>query len=452
MSPPRFFRSRVAVAIVTSLCLFSSPNSYGQTQPQETIVLDLPQAASLALACSPRLRESLERLQIARESTELLAAPARFQASVETGARVIRFPDGAPFQINLDGRLTELRPLASGPFGQPLGRLKAQQLISDGGRIAAQLRAARFKEEALAQQSAAEWNRLYWEISQAFITIEQLREESSLHQLLLIDLQKNVDIAQKRYQTGDVAKGDIIFAQVPLSQAEFQTQRTRLSLDAETEKLKALIGLGLDTPIEVRTQLSRESEPPNMEMAVSTALSSRPDLVGMVAERASHEESIQAAQRENKPRVYLAGEWNPAGFQPTDLRGGGYEVGLVIQWPLVDGGVTHHSTLKAQAEKRAVDARLEQATTQVELEVREALRNLILAKENLTQARVTLDKSEEAVRIARGQYQSGFAGILELRSAELDYHQARLGEVRAQADLQRAYATLDWKLGETPRL
>lgn len=419
---------------------------------QEVYELDLREAASLALARSPRLKEALSRLEIARERSEELAAPARPQASLDTGVKVVRFPNGAPFQTEINGQTTEIRPLASGPFGQPIARLRAQQLIADGGRIAWQLKASRFREDAIAQAGLADWSALYLEIRYAFIRIAQLQQEAEIHQTMLSNVQQNVDVARKRFELGDVAKGDVIFAQVPYSRAQLEARECSQQLEQETENLKALLGLELDSGLILKGTSEIRNEKLDVETAVSAALANRPDLASLEYEIDAFKAAVVAAKKENMPRVFIAGELNPVGFRPSGWRSGGYEVGVFIQWSFLDGGLTKHSTRRAEAEKTSADHKLTQVRTKVQLEVREAIRKVILAHDRMELSKASLDMSEEAVRIARGQYEAGFAGILELRESEQQFHQARLEEVRAKANLQKALALLDWSVGKEPEV
>ncbi|MCA9797380.1 MAG: TolC family protein, partial [Candidatus Eremiobacteraeota bacterium] len=183
---------------------------FGVGRADEPLHLGLEQAASVALANSPRLQGALARLAIAREQTEEVAAPARPAATLEADYSAASYPQGFPYQTVIDGSLTTLRPLATGSFYRPSGRLRVRQLLNDGGRIAAQIKAARSHRDAVAQNALADWNQLYLEIRLAYADLRAAEESVAQTQSYVETTQRNVRAAESRFEAGEVAKGDIL--------------------------------------------------------------------------------------------------------------------------------------------------------------------------------------------------------------------------------------------------
>ena len=184
------------------------------------------------------------------------------------------------------------------------------------------------------------------------------------------------------------------------------------------------------------------------ETALDRAFEQRADLAAAEADAESASKELKAVSRGNRPRVGLAGTLNPVGFDGNALASGGYRVGLVLQWPILQGNVVEHQTKIAEAQYASKLAGIELKRQNIEREVRQAYRAVELARMAQQSTTVQLNAARESLRIAQGQYRAGLANFQVVNDQQRELVRAQGAYTQSFFDYMLALAQLEQAMGE----
>ncbi|MBI3925250.1 MAG: TolC family protein [Armatimonadetes bacterium] len=417
---------------------------------RDTLELSLEDAARIALANSPRIDLALAHLRELREEAEVVAAPSRPRGLLLLSGEEVKTPEGPPISASFLGVTASFRSQASGNFERNTAFLALRQLLFDGGRVLAQIDEAKELARESEQEAVAEWHLLHLEVQQAYYDALQAQAEVETAVEALEVAQHSLRIAEARYRAGVVPRGDIVFAQLPLARAELDLTRTRQQVQSRFEELNRLLGLPQSTPLKLREPEAPIEIREALDDSIRMARDNRPDLRATQARISSAAKGILAAQRDNNPSLSFVSDIDRVGFDDKVLDGGGYVVGLKVEWPFLDGNLHAHLTRQAEARRDSAQAELRMKEEKIERELRQAYREVELAAQSYDTALVEVSQAREALRIAEGQYETGFSDFFPVRDSQRDLIVATVNRAMTRYDYFRARARLTWARGDRP--
>ena len=192
---------------------------------------------------------------------------------------------------------------------------------------------------------------------------------------------------------------------------------------------------------------------PEFDAVLREALFTRPEILQADANIAAARKGIQIARRTALPSLSasLGYNYNPtaAGFSRINEA----QVGLNLNVPILDGGLSRARIREAEGDIAAAETNRRQAVDQVQVEVQQAYLTLLQARDRIAVANVGLSQAREASRLAQVRYnagvsqQVGVSPILELSAAQTSLTQAQSNVVNALYDYNTARAQLDRAVG-----
>jgi outer membrane protein len=144
--------------------------------------------------------------------------------------------------------------------------------------------------------------------------------------------------------------------------------------------------------------------------------------------------------------VNLSTGLSEAGSEIDDLVWN-WNAGLLLSWPLFQGGQTRAQVRVARAELAGLEAQVDALRQGVRLEVdqaRLAVRAVVAA---LGAADDAVLNARESLRLAEGRYETGVGNMIELGDAQLALTNAEAQSVQAEYSLASARARLLKALG-----
>ncbi|BDE05764.1 hypothetical protein WPS_10400 [Vulcanimicrobium alpinum] len=325
------------------------------------------------------------------------------------------------------------------------------QLIFDGGRVAAQIRAARATQSASIATYQRQLQTVAFNVATAYYNTlsAQRQTQVSLATVRLDQVQENLVAAQIR--AGTAAKADLATAQLPTAQARVAVIRAQANERVQLATFANTLGLDADIAVQPKDdvpslsatsgtlQVAPAFPTPAYEQAVARALALRPDLVSAQENVASLRAGLRAAKLGNFPSINATGSY---GTSSSDVSGGNFRnsgsIGVALSVPIYDRGVTRAQTAQAQGQLDQGVALLAQAQQGVELNVRTALVNLISAYAALDQTNAELAKAQEVLRSTEAQYRAGVTTLPLLLNAQVGITQALTDEVTAVYTVRQA--------------
>ncbi len=344
----------------------------------------------------------------------------------------------------------------AGPYTSNSLSATLQQLIFDGGRVSASIRAAKDNETAFSDLYRRELQTVAFNVANAYYAAltAQSTTEVAVQTVKLNQVQEDLVTAQVR--AGAAARTDIATAQLPTAQARVALVRAQ---GAELSAYAALANvLGLDANVDVKpiddTTLTDPAASastvaiPTYQQAIARALLQRPDYDASEQSVAAARASLRAARLGIFPT--LSGSASD-GTNSTDLAGGTYRtsgsLGVNLAIPLFDQGQTAASSAQAQASFDKAEANLQITRLGIQLNVKQALIGLVSARAALDQAQVEYDKAVEVLKATQAQYAAGVTTLPLLLSAQVGLTQALSDRVTTVYGVKTAEQTLLYALG-----
>jgi outer membrane protein len=317
-----------------------------------------------------------------------------------------------------------------------------------GGALEHQLQAAEQAEKAAIAKTALALRETARQVRLAYFKVQESRASA---QVLLWQRKQNEEmerIAQEQLKAGKVAPFVRLRAQAEVA----ATQQKQNDLEAElTERevtLKTAMGVSVDSEFAYPDVEEAPRPPAPLMDLVKLSLSERSDLVAARYAVEQGDRLVAAAVSEYSPKAYLVGmgestRTNP--FGPT-MSETGYSVGIVLSFPLFDGGMREAREERARASFEENQLKLRQLELEATGQVTSARARLLASLQNFDLSRVELAKAEEDWRIAHLRQAAGRSLYVETLDALTALARARNNQLRALysarlADADLVYAT-----------
>lgn len=382
---------------------------------------------------------------------DLKAAARNIEASVELerAARADRIPTlsaGADFQYT--GNPLELTASLPGAGnvtfqGQDLkygASATLLQPVYTGGRIVEAIRLAESQKTLAESQRELLHSSVCFQVDVQYWTTVARREMVGVATDFRNSVEELVRIVRERVEAGLTDRQELLTAEVKLNEAEYRLLQARSEFDTGLMALNSLIGVPLDAPTPVGTEVVQV----NNAVAAMQTTAQRPE-IRMAQERIRMERSrLRLNDAQYKPQLYVGanGGYFAPGYDFRSDLSPNYSVYAQVSVPIFNGG-------KRRREKRAAQLRVEMGgddlhriETTVELETRTAWVALTQAEQRVTLASASLSKAQENERRAVEKYEEGAISIAEVIDAQVYRQTAQTNYVTAKAAAQMHYAEL----------
>lgn len=313
--------------------------------------------------------------------------------------------------------------------------------VYTGGRLQARLAQARADERAQIARTALTLRELLRDVRRAFFDVLQAQAAVESAQFNLQEQQELLRLTRERVKIG--AQALYVQRRMEAGVASAQQALNTARADERTSRVALNIALGSDVTSEF--DLASPDRPvlpaTTPENDVEQSLANRPELVVARALLESADESLNQVLASYAPQLslYAMGEQlrQPAfGSRPLE---GGYQVGVVLSWPLFDAERDGRSE-EGEALREARGYEIKRLEQQVAGQVLQARARLEAALANEELAAVEQQAAEVELRIARRRFELGRGLYLEVLDALATLTRARQSVIVAQRERGQAEA------------
>lgn len=410
--------------------------------------LDVSECVRLALERNPSVLNARENIR--ESSGQELTALSSFVPRIRSGADYSHRIQGPREYFIPDFDLTlHSKSLSSEGWSYNVSASQSLLDLSQFGQVLsarASVRATRHSFETTRQAIAYQVRLQFYELLKSV----KLAEVSKGAQELGQDELKR---ARALFEVGSVAKGDVLKAEVRLSQSmlDFIAAENRVKL--ERSRLAKLMGLPVDAELEISEDLGEESPRVNLDNAIGLANARRPDLLATRENLKGARRSALASKASRLPSLSgsVQYSWSDNSFPETmedHKKNYSWDMRMGLELPIFDGFITIANIRQANARAAIADNQLRDTELQVALEVKEALLTIAEAAERIKVSKSGLASAEEDYRLSREKYELGSGTILELLDAQVNLSRARSSYVDALASLREAEALFGRATGE----
>ncbi len=252
----------------------------------------------------------------------------------------------------------------------------------------------------------------------------QLRDRSAVR-LSEGTIRRNQDLyelAVNQFDAGAATRIDVTRAEVELARSRRQLLQSRTNVADSALRLKTLLDIGADRPIELdRTPLGGVRPDPDLKQSGEKRgeAAYRPELLAQRERLNQAEEVRRAARLQRLPTLELFGEW---GYQTEEAFDGNEEeawlVGVRMSMPIFEGFRIGAEMREAAAAVRQNEFRLRDLENEVRREFEFALVNLESRYEQIAIAGDEERLARDELDLALERYRGGVADNRELIDAQ----------------------------------
>jgi outer membrane protein TolC len=282
-----------------------------------------------------------------------------------------------------------------------------------------------------------------------------LQVHSLYFEVLITDLQKQAALQQTKYadenlreSEDDVRNGGALKVAAIKSRAGVLEGRQAiltadLQLDDLTTELDNLLGLPLDTRLELDPNVPADFDPRPREEYVQTAWSRNPEVLSAEDAVRKARAAVAAAKTAYIPDVTAYARQSYQDGVPFLLRNFG-EFGLHMDWEVFDFGKRRSEVRTREAQLAEAEENLRRMKDDAATAIDKAYNKLEKAKSMVVVANQVVELRKESERLAQNQMVQGEVlstahseATAATYKAQADYLQAKLGYLLASADLQQ---------------
>jgi outer membrane protein len=295
-----------------------------------------------------------------------------------------------------------------------------------------------------------------YQVSQAYFLLVRgiLLEQVAKDALRVANSQ--LDRSKAMFDVGSVARSDVLQASVNAATAERDEINARSAIEQERALLAALMGIDVQKPLEIRTDVT-ESENTEYDepKLMGEALEIRPEVLHSRAQLRAAQKLHRSAFWDLWPTIggSLFYEKQDASFSRISNLGdltneqASWGLSIGLNWNIFDGLGRLGSLKTATANETIARESVRQAELDAAVGIREALVATRNAREGIVAAEQGVGLAEENLRLQQALYENGGGTILDLNTAQVALTRARTDLVDARISLHLAIAQLKRAVG-----
>ena len=276
----------------------------------------------------------------------------------------------------------------------------------------------------------------------AYFTLLQARSKQEEVKVSRDLAQRLVDIAQQRYEAGDVARLEVLTAQVEYKQRENENQQADIDEKSALLQFNSLLNRSLQESLELKGSVEDFSPAPSLDSLVAQASAQHLELQSLQQKVKGEEANLALARAGRIPDLDTeAGtEIHDAEFQY------GWRVALRFEFPLFNrrGGEilkSNATLLSLQSQQLAAQQKILTDVSAAYLKYQAALFQADNYRKEI------LPGSKELEELAEESYKEGRTGILGVIEAQRASRQIRMGYLDVLLQYQTAVADLEQASG-----
>jgi outer membrane protein len=496
-------RRSLLMAAAAWLFTLSPVPSSAQTPPpvptgplslEQVLALAEPRSEAVAIAQTGVRRAEGEQVRARSGLLPQLSASASYDralASEFEGVFDVQQPACPPFSLNpsapIDARVAEIEraidcgAVGGGFFGGssssgglsnlPFGRkntwrtsLSFSQNLYSGGRNGAQKAVASIGRDAASLTLTTARAQLLYDVTQAYYDAVLSERLVAIAAATVEQAGATLKQTQASFAAGTQPEFEVLRARVNRDNQSPVLIRQQTNRDIAMLRLKQLLELPADYPLELADALGSDTLPPPtvfaervgaieralrpegqtpVSLQVNATLPDRTAVTQADTTVRLREASLKLTMAQRMPSVSFNSTYArnayPNGVVPAFDRTN-WTVGVGMSVPIMTGGRQRGDEAVAQADLSQAQLERRQVAELAALDTRAAWAELIAARATWESSAGTIEQAQRAYQIANVRFSAGVSTQLELSDSRLLLQQAEANRVQAARDLQVARA------------
>jgi outer membrane protein len=428
---------------ILGLLLLPTPG-FAEEPSSGTLTLD--EALRIARENQPQLRQARAGTEAAQARADQVRAPllpqvngtASYQRS--TANPVPRAGTSSSALIAPPSRLDTFNFFNFG--------VGANQLLYDFGQTTGRLKAARASAEAEADFERATRLQVDLTVRTTYFNARAAKALMQVAKESLANQDRHFGQISAFVEVGTRPEIDLAQARTDRANTRVQLINAENAYETAKAQLNQAMGIEGSTGYDVvdETLPALDNEDLSLDLLLEEATAARPELTALSNQVRAQEFTLRSVENGYMPSLSLSTGLTRGGTELGNLAWN-WEGGVLLSWPLFQGGLTRAQGREARANLTNVRSQADIIRQQVRLEVDEARLTVRAAKAAIGAANEALINGAERLRLAEKRYETGVGNIIELEDAQLALFNAEAQKVQAEYNLSAARARLLKALG-----
>ncbi|MEI8187067.1 MAG: TolC family protein [Chlorobiaceae bacterium] len=381
-------------------------------------------------------------IRLVRENNHTLKAGTDDVSAAE--ARITQSKSAYYPQISANAGYTYLDPVSEMSFlGGPMvkffpsnnfeAKVTARATVLDFGKRGSTVDLAKTGKKTAEQSLEISRRDLSFQAVQLFYGILFLRENIAVEQKEIAALNKALEFAKKRYQTGAATRFDVLSTEVRIEAAKNKMLDLRHELLRQELSLRHLTGIADNLPLNIQGSFAVTPADRNDAELLAQALEQRLEMKLSIENETAAKQRRSIAMKDGLPVVSASASYGVTnGLFPdiNEIREN-FAGSLQLEVPLFSGFKTSAERQETTALMHAAANRKFDTEQQVKSDVEETIHALKTSSEKIIATESQVQQAKLAAEHARARYENGMATVLDLLNTEASLSEAELARLRA---------------------
>ena len=287
------------------------------------------------------------------------------------------------------------------------------------------------------------------QVKQAFYAVLLAQESHKVMSQVYENAQKNYDKTEQRFNVGKASEVERLRAQVTMMNAEPNVSSAENAVLLATWQLKAVMGIALDTDIEVVGNLNSYTDELLTPYVSEEDLSNNSSLLQLDIQDRMLESTIRMQKKQYLPTLAASINYNYSAMGDDKLSWfPSSTAALSLSIPVFDGFQKRYNIKQSQVTRNMLALQREDAERNLRIAIRNYNDQMALCIKNYQAANATVEIAQKSYDISAKMYEVGKATLVELNDAQLALQQAQLAQAQAVYNFMVTKASLDELIGK----
>ena len=287
------------------------------------------------------------------------------------------------------------------------------------------------------------------QVKQAFYAVLLAQESHKVMSQVYENAQKNYEKTLQRFNVGKASEVERLRAQVTMMNAEPNVSSAENAVLLATWQLKAVMGIALNTDIEVVGDLDDYTTQLLTPYVTEDNLSNNSSLLQFDIQDRMLESTIRMQKKQYLPTLAASINYNYSAMGDEKLSWfPSSTAALSLSIPVFDGFQKRYSIKQTEVTRNMLALQREDTERNLGIAIRNFNDQMELCIKNYQAANATVEIAQKSYDIYEKMYEVGKATLVELNDAQLALQQAQLTQAQAVYNFMVAKASLDELIGK----
>ena len=311
------------------------------------------------------------------------------------------------------------------------------------------LKLSRMDVEMAVEQARSSKISLVKQVKQAFYAVLLAQKSYEVMAGVYENATKNYQKTEQRFNVGKASEVERLRAQVTMMTAEPNVSSAENAVILATWQLKAVMGIALDTDIEVVGDLNYYTNELLTPYTAEDNLSNNTSLLQFDIQDRMLESTIRMQKKQYLPTLAASINYNYSAMGDDQLSWfPSSTAALSLSIPIFDGFQKRYTIKQSKVTRNMLALQREETERNLRIAIKNYNDQMALCVKNYEAANATVEIAQKSYDISAKMYEVGKATMVELNDAQVSLMQAQLTQAQAIYNFMVTKASLNELIGK----